>query len=1331
MALARGKARPAPAKRAPKRAARPPVQAKLEVGPARDRFEQEADRVADRAMRMPDGAAAPAPAIAPLAIQRALLEYPEETASEKRRHPPVPLPGRHRPAPGPEQREEEARKTEGMLPLQRAVDTCKATVTPDEDPHKNGDCGASLVDHVQKKAADGSGPAPTGVQATVEHARAGGGAPLSPETRANMESRLGRDFGGVRVHTGAPAATAARAVGAKAFTVGRDVFFGAGRYRPDTGGGRQLLAHELVHTIQQGGGSARAQPARLQRKTGAEAKAEVKKPAPEAKAPSEIKKDEEVADDPKVFDPGAPTLGRIEAKKIGKKKGTMEVPTLQLPMVAGDLKGTARHTAKDVQGSPGPEFDPIYKTKPFTFKGRTPRSTSHYAYETWVNGMIAKGAVPKIKALIPEVAGARKKSVVTDENGSRVFYLILARQDPGKADFMLIGTQEELADKARLANRADPSHKLVVPSWDKSGKTGKDTYSDADHIQDLQLGGADAFENMWLWQQDANRTAGSQVSGHINSQLTALIKAASGKTKGSKGNKGSFWKPDRAAMKEPDAAEVRESWQIVFRKVEALEGKFSELHWTRSEIEDGDHLQQLRVLTDDELAAEGLLMTKKYKQGTGPSDVHVFTSPAGGARRRLARVKGGKAGELRYRLADRPNGEIYKGFRLNEKDGIDYTIQDSIKEGRVTGTLTGKAFDKVDAVTFGPALSFDIKQSRNLGFGGYVDKKQIQERLSELAEKRAAAIKGSSPFEVVEAGISADGELYADARVTATKALFPGFDFPASIRGDSLFVDVPLPAQRLDLGTIHVPEASLRLGANSAGVFVEGSAILVIDGLGSGRLTATIGKQGPHVLGSFDFDLAFLKDTRASFDYDYATDAFTLKLEQDIRAGALPGVASGHVSVSISRGAPGGMKDGEAAGGGTDTAAPAAAGGLGVGVSGELKLAGALAGAVVQVSWNPEQGVVIAADNIKLPVDKIPGVQNATVSVHARRDPETGEWHVSGAGGADFQIAAVKGTLEVAVDGAAVTIHGHGDFEKGPAKGAVDIVATNMARDADGTPRPDKPADKFTVSGKGAAEVVFGKVLRGAAGLEVTPDARVIVAGEVSLKPHLEVFRKWGDTKRLAHGATPDFPIWGISIAGFGIGVFAFFDANLDLDAFLGPGILENARAGVKFDLEHPEDAVIDGCGDFTVPAGAGLTLDIGGGLKIEVGPAEGKGRVGLDARLGLEAHGGAHVGIHWSRQEGLSVAATVCGVARPQFEVNANASLTVSVDLWLTSVSKTWGPWKEPLGKFGPELEVGFTAPVKWSEANGLDFDINKIDIQRPEIDVADLMKSAFLALV
>ncbi len=87
---------------------------------------------------------------------------------------------------------------------------------------------------------------------TVGRMLAEPGRPLDPGARRDMESRFGRDFGHVRVHAGSRAVDAARSVGARAFTVGRDVAFAAGEYRPGSASGRRLLAHELTHTLQQG-----------------------------------------------------------------------------------------------------------------------------------------------------------------------------------------------------------------------------------------------------------------------------------------------------------------------------------------------------------------------------------------------------------------------------------------------------------------------------------------------------------------------------------------------------------------------------------------------------------------------------------------------------------------------------------------------------------------------------------------------------------------------------------------------------------------------------------------------------------------------------------------------------------------------------------------------------------------------------------------------------------------------------------------------------------------------------------------------------------------------
>jgi hypothetical protein len=81
-----------------------------------------------------------------------------------------------------------------------------------------------------------------------------GGSPMEPTIRADMEGRLGHDFGDVRIHADAAAHDSAKSVNAQAFTVGSDIVFQQGKYEPGSQSGQHMLAHELTHVVQQRNG---------------------------------------------------------------------------------------------------------------------------------------------------------------------------------------------------------------------------------------------------------------------------------------------------------------------------------------------------------------------------------------------------------------------------------------------------------------------------------------------------------------------------------------------------------------------------------------------------------------------------------------------------------------------------------------------------------------------------------------------------------------------------------------------------------------------------------------------------------------------------------------------------------------------------------------------------------------------------------------------------------------------------------------------------------------------------------------------------------------------
>ena len=115
----------------------------------------------------------------------------------------------------------------------------------------NASVGAMVA---REAAAQGDEDGLSGRSPVLDVVGNGGGRPLDPGLRGEMEGRLGADFGDVRVHTDSPASQSAEAVSAHAYTVGSDVVFRSDRWNPDSSTGKETLAHELTHVIQQRSG---------------------------------------------------------------------------------------------------------------------------------------------------------------------------------------------------------------------------------------------------------------------------------------------------------------------------------------------------------------------------------------------------------------------------------------------------------------------------------------------------------------------------------------------------------------------------------------------------------------------------------------------------------------------------------------------------------------------------------------------------------------------------------------------------------------------------------------------------------------------------------------------------------------------------------------------------------------------------------------------------------------------------------------------------------------------------------------------------------------------
>ncbi|MFZ2448944.1 MAG: DUF4157 domain-containing protein [Methylovulum miyakonense] len=208
----------------------PAVQMKMAVNKLGDTFEQEADLMADKVMRMPSPAPMPGK-------EEKLQRQPDEKLQKKEEN-------NIQKAAMPEEKVQ--KKEDGKL--QRAA-------MPDEKIQKKDDDKLQKApaneDKLQRKGGDGTPAVHSNVQSAIQN-KTTGGQPLSSDVRSFMEPRFNADFSKVRVHSDPESAGLSNQLSARAFTYQNHVFFSHDQFQPGSSEGKKLLAHELTHTVQQG-----------------------------------------------------------------------------------------------------------------------------------------------------------------------------------------------------------------------------------------------------------------------------------------------------------------------------------------------------------------------------------------------------------------------------------------------------------------------------------------------------------------------------------------------------------------------------------------------------------------------------------------------------------------------------------------------------------------------------------------------------------------------------------------------------------------------------------------------------------------------------------------------------------------------------------------------------------------------------------------------------------------------------------------------------------------------------------------------------------------------
>lgn len=211
-----------------------PIQTKLKVNKPGDKYEVEADQVAEQV------------------IQKISVSASDISSTNPRNE------NNFNPKPS-NSPETNAPKTHVSSLIQTQCEACEAKENLQEEeiqrkhePHVflKADNSQEYSTLMSKSQTSGSNPVSPHTTSQL-FASKGGGKPLPKNTLSEMERGFGVDFSNVRTHTGASAIGMSKSLGAQAFTHGSDIYFDSGKFEPNSQGGKKLLAHELTHVVQQ------------------------------------------------------------------------------------------------------------------------------------------------------------------------------------------------------------------------------------------------------------------------------------------------------------------------------------------------------------------------------------------------------------------------------------------------------------------------------------------------------------------------------------------------------------------------------------------------------------------------------------------------------------------------------------------------------------------------------------------------------------------------------------------------------------------------------------------------------------------------------------------------------------------------------------------------------------------------------------------------------------------------------------------------------------------------------------------------------------------------
>jgi Domain of unknown function (DUF4157) len=343
---------------------------------------------------------------------------------------------------------------------------------------------------VQRKARNGeSGGA--NLAAAQAPIFSGGGHPLPDPVRSEMEGRFGQSLAPVRIHDDARAHDSAAALGAKAYAAGDHVVFGRGQFAPETPAGRTLLAHELAHTLQQGGVQLKAEGALP---VGADQRLEAEADS----AASAV-----------ISGGPMPSLTRISTPTIQRVAESATPPVLAAPPPVATTSGGPTNDLpaglesldeKPTRGAGATSVDAALDV----FVMPRPKGKG-----TWVQDAYDEAAKNGRLSFMPIIP---KSGAISAYKEGRENYRSIWLNNYGFTNFKQLGQAINASTDADVvATRAKPNVAGVITGFLKDTQGGLDI----DHIVEKQLQGTSIPSNLQLLVAAKNQAAGRETYGRL------------------------------------------------------------------------------------------------------------------------------------------------------------------------------------------------------------------------------------------------------------------------------------------------------------------------------------------------------------------------------------------------------------------------------------------------------------------------------------------------------------------------------------------------------------------------------------------------------------------------------------------------------------------------------------------------------------------------------------------------------------------------------------------------------------------------------------------------